>query len=379
MGSRSLRICYVSHSQAHFTAPFVDYFNGCGHEVHLITCTPADLPGAINHHVVTGEFDVQKAGFRYVWLGRRVRRLLHRIKPDIVHAHYLTSNGLMAAMSGVHPLVVTAHGSDIHHSIQHRLRRSLIRYVMHRADLVHTVSDELRKLATSLGVSSEKIFSQTFGIDTKRFADYPRTNAGCQVRKIRLICTRRLEPVYQCGLMMDACAEVAKRGLEFEVVFAASGSLETELRQRVGRLDLGGRVTFLGGYDFDRLPALLGESDIYVSASKWDGTSLSLLEGMAAGLFPVVSDIPANQAWITGHDDGMLFDPTDPVSLADALERAIRDSQLRRHASSILIQRVQQRGDRASFMEALNDRYVILCEQFAGGASRREQAKGSGE
>ena len=75
----------------------------------------------------------------------------------------------------------------------------------------------------------------------------------------------------------------------------------------------------------DDLPDMLAKADIYVSASRSDGTSLSLLEAMAAGAFPVVSDIPANREWLTGQGDGLLFDVDGDKMLADCLEKAIRD------------------------------------------------------
>ena len=51
-----------------------------------------------------------------------------------VHAHFLTSNGMVATASGFHPLVVSARGSDVHNSVRHPARRALIRFVLQRAD-----------------------------------------------------------------------------------------------------------------------------------------------------------------------------------------------------------------------------------------------------
>ena len=69
----------------------------------------------------------------------------------------------------------------------------------------------------------------------------------------------------------------------------------------------------------------LHSGSCYISASLSDGTANSLLEAMAAGLFPIVSDIPANREWIADGENGMLFPPGDHMALARCLERACRE------------------------------------------------------
>jgi glycosyltransferase involved in cell wall biosynthesis len=67
------------------------------------------------------------------------------------------------------------------------------------------------------------------------------------------------------------------------------------------------------------LPGFLRAADVYVSASSSDGTSSSLLEAMASGLYPVVSDITANRPWVEHGKNGLLFAVGDAASLAEAL------------------------------------------------------------
>jgi len=352
-----VRICYVAHSDAHFTPPYVDYFAAAGHEVHLVSLSQKNLSNAINHHPRKGDFDAMKASWAYVWAIPKVRRVVRRIKPDIVHAHYLPSNGMMAAMAGVHPLIVTAHGSDVHYCIHHVIKRHAILLALRRADLVNAVSRDLERKILSLGLPAEKVFCLTLGIDTKRFiCERGRRRPG----PTRIICTRRMGPVYQCGLIVEAAADLAERGVDFELTFGATGPEEPRLRQEVERRGLQDCVTFLGGYALDSLPALLADSDICVSASRSDGTSLSLLEAMAAGAFPVVSDIVANREWLTGDGDSLLFDVDSREQLARCLELAITDSRLRQSAVEINRQRVLREGDRETNMKTLALHYERL-------------------
>jgi glycosyltransferase involved in cell wall biosynthesis len=76
------------------------------------------------------------------------------------------------------------------------------------------------------------------------------------------------------------------------------------------------------------MPDLLSRADIYVSTSLYDGTSVSLLEAMGSGAFPVVTDIPANREWITNGQNGFLVPIDEEKYLADRIIDAIRDARL---------------------------------------------------
>jgi len=93
------------------------------------------------------------------------------------------------------------------------------------------------------------------------------------------------------------------------------------------------------------MPDLLKTADVYVSAAASDGTSASLLEAMASGVFPVVARIPANVAWIEHGVSGLLFTPHDATDLADCLGRAAADTGLRRQAAELNRARVLRDGD----------------------------------
>lgn len=353
-----MRICYVSHSNSHFTAPYVEYFSRCGYDVHLISCAPQDLPGAVNHHPVGGDFDPRKANLSYFWIQRKVRRLIHQIKPDLVHAHYVTSNGLMAAMSGFHPLIVSARGSDVIQAMKHPLKRRLIQYVMNRADLVNAVSRELEERIISLGIPAERIVRLCQGIDADRFnCDRSSRRPG----PIRLICTRQLRPIYQPRRIVRALIQLAREGVDFEFSFGADGSETAELKQMVRDAGLDAQVRFLLGYDNAHLPAMLADADVYVSASLWDGTSPALLEAMASGTFPVVSDITSNREWLTGKGDSLLFDPDRDDVLLECLRTAICDEGLRRDAVLTVRRRVLADGDRQTNMAKLAEHYELLA------------------
>jgi glycosyltransferase involved in cell wall biosynthesis len=355
-----MRICYIVHSQSHFAAPYIDHFARQGHEIHLISFTHDLLPNAVNHHPLPHDCDPTKSPFAYVRAIPQVRRLVRSIAPDLVHAHFLTSNGLVATASGFHPLVVSARGSDVHNSLRSPARRALIRWVVQRADLVNPVSAELTAKIATLGVPAAKTLCLSQGIDAKRF-DVPRTAGTPGVT--RMICTRKLHRPYQPETIVAALERVAATGASFHMTFAADGRDQAALRREVVARGLGDRVTFLGGYTAAELPALLAAADVYVSASLWDGTSPALLEAMAAGVFPVVSDCPANREWITGQGDGLLFPADDVAALAAAFTRALAAPELWASARTRNADLVRMRADRDTNLDVLGTHYGRLVAE----------------
>ena len=109
------------------------------------------------------------------------------------------------------------------------------------------------------------------------------------------------------------------------VPLLGSGSQAAALRKiflAAGVLD---RVYFGGTVPQRELPGWYHRADLYISPSHVDGSSVSLMEALACGLPAVVSDIAANQEWVTDGQNGWLFPDGD----ADELARRILDALAR--------------------------------------------------
>lgn len=103
-------------------------------------------------------------------------------------------------------------------------------------------------------------------------------------------------------------------------------------------------VQFLGRVPHEEMPDLLSQSDIYVSTSRYDGTSVSLLEALASGAFPVVTDIPSNREWIVDGCNGFLVSEEDEKLLARRIVQAIRNHGLWEEAYEINRRIVKERA-----------------------------------
>lgn len=341
-----MRLLIVSHTNLAWTATYARYFADRGDAVQVVSFHPDRIPGVPCEFVGMEPFD--KYGNKRLYLTRapRVAAISRRFRPDVVLATYLISNGLSASLACDAPLVVSARGGDVRDLYargdwRNVARRMVIRFVCDRAEAVHCVSGELRERLLELGVSAARLHEWPMGVDLRRFAPAPRRTPD---DRVRLICTRKHEPIYDIPTILDAVARLADRD-GVHLTIAGGGHLLEAHRRLVAELGLEPVVHLTGAVSNEAIARMLASSDIYVSASHSDGTSSSLLEAMACGVFPVVTRIPANTAWIQDGRDGLMFTPGRADELAEALRRAIGDAEIRRAAAVGNRRRVERDGD----------------------------------
>lgn len=360
-----MRIVMIAHSTAHWTPHFSRFFLSRGHDVLVISFAPHEVHGVKEVKMLfvgVEPFDFYKNKHLFITRVPRIRRAIREFRPDIVFAPYLSSNGLSAALAWKGPLVVCSVGGDtLNHAARKGLgqwlRTTTIKYVSRHADVINTVSRQLSDALRQLGVPEAKIVEMPFGVDMEQFypaPDMPRSQGG------RLICTRKHEPIYDIPTVIDAAARLKQGGRRFELTLTCGGTLLEAHKVRASAAGLDDCTSFTGNLPFGELPRLLREADIYISASHGDGTSVALLEAMASGLFPVVSDIEANRPWVEHGVNGLLFKTGSSDSLAENLVRAISDDNLRRSAFA----RNRERVDREANMKTNMERMEEIFEEI---------------
>lgn len=341
--------------------PYLDYFTSRGHKIYFFVL---GLPIAVkcDSQIFDISYGAKSRTFltkwKYFLAPIKLRKILKEIKPDILHGHYATSAGVAALLSGFRPFIISARGSDLLMRSKYFFWRKLLQRIFRKSALVHTVSDELSKKAQSLGVPDEKILTLTQGVDTNLFAFKPRDTICSPVR---LLCTRSLrEYPYKLMDILNACLILNRRDIDFKLTFAAGGPMENELKRFASEMGLSNKINFLGGYDNSSLPNIMNEHDIYLSASLWDGTSVSLLEAMSCGLFPVISRTKSNCSWIKENQTGLMFECGKVEELAAKIIQAISDKNLFRTAIETNRRVIEEKADRQKNMKILEDIYYKL-------------------
>jgi len=363
-----MRLLVLASADEIHTVRWVSYFRKRGHEVLLATVEPSNGKAPVPERVLSAGASRIKA-LRYLLAAPAVARIVKEFKPQVVNAHFVPGYGFITALvSEARPLAITIWGSDLlinpHRSPLHRLRA---RFALHRAALVTCDAAVIAEVLTEFGVESSRILQVPMGIDPRVFHP-PKgkhspvgTREGKDSLGFRVISTRRLEPLYDVETLLRAAVILRESGWNFEVEIAGEGSQRKNLEAFSQEYGLGKRVHFRGELQQVELARCLQQADIYVSTSHSDGTSVSLLEAMATGLFPVVTSIRGNREWIENGRNGLTFPPGDFASLSASLAQAFQQPELREKAREINLEIIRKKALWEDNMRVVEERFRRLA------------------
>ena len=260
---------------------------------------------ARGHEVERAVLDTRAGGkLRYLRLAGRAARAA---RPDVVYAHFLVPSGLIAALAGRAPLVVTAHGRDVRNVGELPGVGVATRLVVRRAETVVCVSEYLRReLETKLPDALGKTEVVSSGVDLERFAVAPAPAGGPHY-----LCVGALNERKNVVRLADAFTRLDGAAT---LTFAGDGPLRAALEGR-------DRVRLLGRVAHDAVPALLAGAHVLCQPSLLEPLGQALLEGMAAGR-PVVATRIGGPPEFVPPAAGILVDPLDGEALARALRSA---------------------------------------------------------
>jgi glycosyltransferase involved in cell wall biosynthesis len=334
---KTLRICYLANASSIHTRKWVRYFIERGHEIHVISFENGQIEGTTVHNlklpvlVRSATFPLKLASIY------RMRVLIRSIKPDVLHAHYVTNYGFFGALCDYKPFVLTALGSDIL-SVQTEsplirfIKKLITTYVAKKADAVTVDARSLMKRIIEFGAPPEKVQLISHGVSLKEFNPNKKSSLFKKALKIPsasqvVISTRNLEKVYNVETVIKAIPTVVKANPNVRFLVIGEGTQKRYLQNLAANLNVKKYVTFVGKIPNEDVAKFLANSDIYLSTSLSDSTSVSLLEAMAAQLPVVVTDIEGNREWIKNGENGFIVPKTRPEFLAEKITLLLDDEE----------------------------------------------------
>ena len=257
------------------------------------------------------------------WSRRRVRTVLDRFGPDVVHVHepLTPSTSMWATLVSPMPVVATFH-SGASRSRLFDLAAPALRRVARRLAVQIAVSEAAASFARDrIGGAFEIVPN---GVDVARFADAVPADVGPGTK---LLFVGRLDERKGFPTAVDAFERMALDRPELRLVVVGDGPdrgaadrLAPAVRER---------VTFLGTVPNRDLPPVHAACDLYLGPSVGgESFGIVLVEAMAAGLPVVASDVPGYDEVIRDGVDGLLVAPRDPAAFAEAAGRVLDDPAL---------------------------------------------------
>ncbi len=262
---------------------------------------------ARGHVLERAVLDSRRSGkWKYLTLSAATLQAARRFKPDVVYAHFLVPTGLIAALAGRAPLVVTAHGRDVRNIGWFPGIGAATRVVVRRAATVIAVSDYLRReLETKIPDAQGKTEVIDSGVDLERFTVQPAPADGPRYLCIASLIRRKNV------LRLASAFERAGKGT---LTFVGDGPLRAELESRPG-------VELMGRLEYDRVPEQIASAHVVCQPSLIEPFGQALLEAMACGRSVVATRIGGPPEFVP-PEAGVLVDPADEDALVAALRAA---------------------------------------------------------
>ena len=267
----------------------------------------------------------------------RLRRILRRIRPHLVHSHGSKGGvlGRLAAYAeGVGAIVHTPHNYVFqwHAGLKRRFYLEVERFCTRRCTRVASVGPGQEKIALETDVApKEKLALIENAVEAERYGRVAKRDAreslGLPQDAPVVGNVARLVPQKGCRTFVRAAALAAREAEGARFVMVGGGPLARSVRELAGELGLGEKLIMLGHReDVERVyPAF----DVFVLSSIYEGLPYVILEAMASSLPVVATRIPGSEDLVRDGETGLLARPDDARDIAGKVLSLLRDADAR--------------------------------------------------
>ncbi|MGB2698551.1 MAG: glycosyltransferase [Candidatus Zixiibacteriota bacterium] len=355
-----MRICFLADGKSYHTQRWVNYFAEKGHQCHLLSLEKGIRTKAY-HHILKSNSPVN--ALKFILAVPQVKYILKEIAPHMLNAHFASAYGFTGALTGFRPLVVSCWGSDVlispKKSFLHKLR---VKHALSKADLLTSDGQDMADAIEKLGVIKKKIVISPMGVDQSLLEKCKGKRPSQET--FTILSARKLEPLYNLKTLVLAASEVVKKFKgKVKFIIIGEGSQKQNLLGLSQKLGLNEYVEFKDFLPREEFLNLFQQAHLYLSTSLSDSTSVALLEAMASGIIPVVTDIPGNREWIMDGKNGFLFSPEDHKALAEKIIYAIDNFENLNRIRGENLALIKKRALWQDNMKRIEDSFLELIKE----------------
>lgn len=286
-----------------------------------------------------------------------LKKAISEFKPDIVHAHYASSYGLLGALSGFHPYIISVWGSDVFDfpNISF-LHKAVINYNLAKADRILSTS-EVMAVETKKYTDKEVIVTP-FGIELDKFKPL-KVNSLFDKNDIVIGTVKTLEEKYGIEYLIKAFAIVKDKHkyLPLKLLIVGAGSLSTALKNLTYDLGIEKDTVFTGKIAHELVPVYDNMLSVSVSVSNSESFGVAVIEASACGKPVVVSDVGGLPEVVKDGITGIVVPPRNPEKTAEAIEKLVLDDSMRKQMGAAGREHVAQFYDWNKNVEQMVDIY----------------------
>jgi len=377
--TENIRLAFLANGESVHTRRWLGHFASRGYDVHLITFTAKPIKGIEIHEL---RYFRKFAYPMRIW---EIRKTVKEVDPDILHAHYSSHYGVYGSLTGFHPFIISVWGSDVLKTPKEsRIRKYGVYYALKRADCITTTAEFMKGyLVKEFGLPQNKVVRIPWGINLGIFyrgyekeARALKRSLGIETEAPVVLSNRQMDAKYEIENIADAIPYVLESHPNATFIFIRGhGSFEFEYRmkRRTTRLEVGNNTRFISRLISPREMAIyLNMADVFVSIPKTDQFGSSVIEGMACGPVPIVSDIEVYHQYLKHGKNALFVDPEIPREIAEEITHTISHPEIRDAFYTINREIVEEKEDWNRNAEKMEELYKhVLRNACRIGYSRR--------
>lgn len=291
----------------------------------------------------------------------RLRKLLREKDIDILHAH--SGSFFLATQAGIlsrtRAIIYTDHGR---HLVEPEILLYMDRFSAHFAKKIIAVSGELEEyLIEKVRLPANKLTTIINGINTNSYKYREKSLSLLSELRIpddyNIVGTvGRLVEVKDQTTIINAFCRVAKKYPNTILLLVGDGPLRAKLENVAIELNAINNIRFVGNRN--DVPDLLNLMDVFMLTSLSEGTSVSLLEAMASGVPPVVTNIGGNPFIVKDGENGILVNPGDVVETTNSINYLMGNDTARKKMGQNASETVKQYYG----LDKMIDKYVCIYQ-----------------
>ncbi|ESU34217.1 glycosyl transferase family 1 [Bacillus sp. 17376] len=269
-----------------------------------------------------------------------LKKIIKEFKPDILHAHYVSSYGFVGALANFHPYYVSVWGRDIFQFPQMgKMNESIVKYTLDKADVICSTSHIMAKETNKY--TSKNVFVTPFGVNIDKF----QPNGSLKEDGVLTIGTvKALSDKYGIADLIQAFALINQKYQESNLLIVGDGPQKKEYEELTERLGIGHATTFTGRVPNDKVPDYINKMSIFAVPSTEDSESFGVaaVEAMACGVPPVVSNVGGLPEVVIEGKTGFVVPKENPEKLSEAMLKLIEDQEMRQRMATNGVVHVKQ-------------------------------------
>lgn len=368
-----MKICFLAPANNYHTKKWCKWFTENGNEVHVVSFIDAEIKNVSVHFVETGvsteSGDSQK--IKYLLKAKEVKRIVNEINPDIVNAHYATSYGTVAAISGLKGYILSVWGSDVYDFPQKSpLHKAMLKFSLAKAKYIFSTSKAMAIETNKY--TNKKIEITPFGVDMDLF----NPNKKDSLKNINadgqfvVGTVKALTPKYGIDYLIKAVSIVKYEHPEIPIFLriAGRGEKEAEYKKLAIVEGIDDITTWLGFISQEDAAKEWANMDLAIIPSTLESESfgVSAVEAEACGTPVIISDIPGLMEATWPGQSSFVVERKNERALANAIVSLFYDEEKRKSMAIAGHEYVESRFEVNSCFKAISSKIINKCSKRGG-------------